>query len=70
MTTVIKGGQVVSATQTIEADVLIDGEKVAGIAPPGQEAWEGRRRSGFTSCSDRPSRRSSQLRDEISLTAS
>jgi dihydropyrimidinase len=39
MTTVISGGQVVSATDTIEADVLIDGEKVAGIAPHGEQAW-------------------------------
>ncbi|MEE9472948.1 MAG: amidohydrolase family protein, partial [Acidimicrobiia bacterium] len=39
MTTVIEGGQVVSATDTIEADVLIDGEKVAGIAPHGEQAW-------------------------------
>ncbi len=39
MTTVISGGQVVSATETIEADVLIDGEKVTGIAPHGEQAW-------------------------------
>ncbi len=34
-TTLIKGGTVVTATETMEADVLIDGEKVVAIFSPG-----------------------------------
>jgi dihydropyrimidinase len=38
--TVIKGGTVVTATETTEADVLVDGETVAAIAAPGSHDWE------------------------------
>ncbi len=38
--TVIKGGTVVTATEQSQADVLIDGEKVAAIAAPGTHDWE------------------------------
>jgi len=37
--TLIKGGTVVTATETMPADVLIDGEKVAGIAS-GDHGWD------------------------------
>ncbi len=37
--TVITGGTVVTATETMEADVLIDGEVVAGIAAAGEHGW-------------------------------
>ena len=38
--TVIKGGTVVTATETMSADVLIDGDKVVAIAAPGTGNWE------------------------------
>jgi dihydropyrimidinase len=38
--TVIKGGTVVTATETTVADVLVDGETVAGIAAGGSHGWE------------------------------
>ncbi len=38
--TVIKGGTVVTATETMAADVLVDGETVAAIAAPGGHDWE------------------------------
>ena len=38
--TVIRGGTVVTATQSMSADVLIDGEKVVAIAAAGSHAWE------------------------------
>jgi len=40
MTTLIKNGTVVTATEFMEADVLIDGEKVVGIAASGSHPWE------------------------------
>ena len=40
MTTVIKNGTVVTATETMQADVLIDGEKVVALAAPGSHSWE------------------------------
>ena len=40
MRTLIKGGTVVSATETTEADVLVDGETIAAIAAPGSHEWE------------------------------
>jgi len=39
MTTVIKGGTVVTATDVVEANVLIDGEKVVAIAQGSGETW-------------------------------
>jgi dihydropyrimidinase len=39
MRTLIRGGTVVSAAGTSEADVLIDGELIAGIAAPGAHPW-------------------------------
>jgi dihydropyrimidinase len=36
--TLIQGGTVVTATETVEADVLIDGDKIAGIAA-GDHGW-------------------------------
>ena len=38
--TVIKGGTVVTATETMSADVLVDGEKVAALAAAGSHDWE------------------------------
>ena len=35
----IKGGTVVTATETMQADVLIDGEKVVAIASPEHHQW-------------------------------
>jgi len=40
VTTLIKNGTVVTATEFMEADVLIDGEKVVGIAASGSHPWE------------------------------
>ncbi|MEE9297805.1 MAG: dihydropyrimidinase [Acidimicrobiia bacterium] len=40
MTTLIKNGTVVTSTEIMDADVLIDGEKVVGIAAPGSHPWE------------------------------
>jgi len=40
MRTLIKNGTVVTAESTTQADVLIDGEKVAGIAASGEHSWE------------------------------
>ena len=37
--TVIKGGTVVTATETMGADVLVDGEKVVALAAPGSHDW-------------------------------
>ena len=37
--TVITGGTVVTATETMAADVLIDGEKVVALAAPGSHQW-------------------------------
>ncbi|MGH8943522.1 MAG: dihydropyrimidinase [Acidimicrobiia bacterium] len=38
--TVIKGGTVVTATETMSADVLVDGEKVVALATAGSHDWE------------------------------
>ncbi|MGH8951029.1 MAG: dihydropyrimidinase [Acidimicrobiia bacterium] len=38
--TVIKGGTVVTATEQSLADVLVEGEKVAALATPGEHGWE------------------------------
>ena len=40
MKTVIKGGTVVTATEQMSADVLIDGEKVVALAASGSHDWE------------------------------
>jgi dihydropyrimidinase len=40
MTTLIKNGTVVTATETMEADVLIDGEKVVALAARGTQDWK------------------------------
>ena len=37
--TLISGGTVVTATETMAADVLIDGEKIVGIAASGSHGW-------------------------------
>ncbi len=39
MRTLIRNGTVVTATETMVADVLVDGEQVAGIAAPGTHDW-------------------------------
>jgi len=39
MTIVIENGTVITATETMEADVLIDGQKVVALAAPGSHAW-------------------------------
>ena len=41
MTTLIKNGTVVTAVETMQADVLIDGEKVVALAAPESHGWEG-----------------------------
>ena len=38
--TLIKGGTVVTATETMASDVLIEGEKVVALAAPGAHDWE------------------------------
>jgi dihydropyrimidinase len=38
--TLIKGGTVVTATESMSADVLIDGEKVVALVAPGSHDWE------------------------------
>ncbi len=38
--TLITGGTVVTATETMPADVLVDGEKVVGLAAAGSHEWE------------------------------
>jgi len=40
MTTLIKNGTVITATEFMAADVLVDGEKVVGIAAGGSHPWE------------------------------
>ncbi|GMQ85558.1 MAG: dihydropyrimidinase [Acidimicrobiia bacterium] len=40
MSTLIKGGTVITAIDTTDADVRIDGELVTGIAAPGTHDWE------------------------------
>jgi dihydropyrimidinase len=37
--TLIKSGKVITATEMMDADVLIDGEKVVGIAASGSHGW-------------------------------
>jgi len=39
-TTLIKNGTVVTATETMSADVLIDGEKIVGLAAAGAHGWK------------------------------
>ena len=40
MSTLIKGGTVITAIDTVDADVRIEGEIVTGIAAPGTHDWE------------------------------
>ena len=40
MTLLIKSGTVITATEFMRADVLVDGEKVVGIAAAGSHPWE------------------------------
>ena len=39
MRIVIKGGTVITATETMEADVLVEDEKVVALAAPGSHGW-------------------------------
>jgi dihydropyrimidinase len=39
-TTLIRNGTVITATEIMDADVLIDGEKIVGIAAPGAHGWK------------------------------
>ena len=39
-TTLIKNGTVITATETMAADVLIDGEKVVALAAHGSQSWK------------------------------
>ena len=48
MTTLIKNGTVVSATGRHEADVLIDGEKIAAILQPGTSAADSAESVSYT----------------------
>jgi dihydropyrimidinase len=36
---VVRGGQVVTPSEVIAADVLIEGERIAGLVTPGAEVW-------------------------------
>lgn len=47
---IIRNGNVVSPTQTIQADVLIDGEKIAGITAPNLISWEDAQEIDATGC--------------------
>jgi dihydropyrimidinase len=40
---IIRGGQVVTPSEVIAADVLIEGERIAGLVAPGSEVWTGAR---------------------------
>jgi dihydropyrimidinase len=40
MRIVIKNGTVITATETMQADVLVDGEQVIALAAPGAHDWE------------------------------
>ena len=40
MRIVIKNGTVITATETMPADVLVEGEEVVALAAPGSHAWE------------------------------
>ncbi|MBN1201005.1 MAG: dihydropyrimidinase [Anaerolineae bacterium] len=40
---IVQGGRVVTPVDVIEADVLIDGEQIAGIVAPGSVPWPGAR---------------------------
>jgi len=39
-TTLIANGTIITATEIMDADVLIDGEKIVGIAAPGAHGWK------------------------------
>lgn len=38
---IMRGGQVVTPSEVIAADVLIEGERIAGLVAPGSEIWTG-----------------------------
>ena len=40
MKTLISGGTVITAIDTVKADVLVDGEKIIAIGAPGTHSWE------------------------------
>ncbi len=40
---IVRGGQVVTPSEVIAADVLIEGERIAGVVAPGSEVWPGAR---------------------------
>lgn len=40
---IVQGGRVVTPVDMIEADILIEGERIAGIVAPGAEIWTGAR---------------------------
>ncbi len=40
---IVRGGQVVMPSEVIAADVLIEGERIAGLLAPGSEVWAGAR---------------------------
>ena len=40
MRIVIENGTVITATETMQADVLVEGEKVAALVAPGAHDWE------------------------------
>ena len=39
-TLLIKNGTVITATETMSADVLVDGEKVVALASHGSQKWK------------------------------
>jgi dihydropyrimidinase len=40
---IVRSGQVVTPSEVIAADVLIEGERIAGVVAPGSEIWPGAR---------------------------
>jgi adenine deaminase len=40
---IVRGGRVVTPSEVIAADVLIEGERIAGLVAPGSEVWTGAR---------------------------
>ncbi len=40
MKTLIRNGTVITATETMHADVLVDGEKIVALAAPGSHDWD------------------------------
>jgi dihydropyrimidinase len=47
---IVRGGRVVTPSEVIAADVLIEGERIAGLVAPGSEVWTGAREIDAGGC--------------------